>query len=186
MVESPQIVISIFRYLVEPYQVMMLYIVQVQPFQLGSTFRSLGGASPHNLRPSMPVAPRAQPSTQSDGTTTASRTLSTNPEALVNLSGLQRQAAAAMCAAAVTAALVFTPVAMAKIDNSAVGSCVLQKCQTALAQCLGDVKCVENLVCLQVCNGADDETACQVSESSIDTGSCRSCSFYYCCCLKLS
>lgn len=43
-----------------------------------------------------------------------------------------------------------------------VGTCVLRNCQKALAQCLGDAPCLENLVCLQACNGAEDETACQI------------------------
>ena len=31
-----------------------------------------------------------------------------------------------------------------------------------LAKCLADGECVENLICLQLCNGRPDETACQV------------------------
>lgn len=42
------------------------------------------------------------------------------------------------------------------------GTCLLQKCQPELARCLIDGECVENLVCLQVCNGKDDESGCQV------------------------
>jgi len=53
--------------------------------------------------------------------------------------------------------------AYAKPDSSKdVGTCVLKNCQKALARCLGDVQCVENLVCLQSCNGREDETACQI------------------------
>lgn len=48
------------------------------------------------------------------------------------------------------------------IDSAKVGSCVLQKCQVELARCLADEKCLENLVCLQGCNGRPDETGCQV------------------------
>ena len=48
-------------------------------------------------------------------------------------------------------------------------------CQGALAQCLGDATCLESLVCLNLCNGAPDETACQIkcgdrySDESINT-----------------
>jgi hypothetical protein len=35
--------------------------------------------------------------------------------------------------------------------------------QVALAQCVGDAECLENLICLQLCNGKEDETACQAS-----------------------
>eukprot|EP01024_Parvocaulis_polyphysoides_P059672 TRINITY_DN6464_c0_g3_i1.p1 TRINITY_DN6464_c0_g3~~TRINITY_DN6464_c0_g3_i1.p1 ORF type:complete len:435 (-),score=54.31 TRINITY_DN6464_c0_g3_i1:337-1572(-) len=61
----------------------------------------------------------------------------------------------------VGATLVFTPVSEAA-DPAVVGGCLLQNCQIALAKCLGDVGCLENLVCLQSCNGRPDETACQI------------------------
>ncbi|KAL6771508.1 VDE1 [Auxenochlorella protothecoides x Auxenochlorella symbiontica] len=47
-------------------------------------------------------------------------------------------------------------------DMVKTGTCLLQKCQPELARCLIDGECVENLVCLQVCNGKDDESGCQV------------------------
>lgn len=34
--------------------------------------------------------------------------------------------------------------------------------QGALARCVADGECLENLVCLQLCNGKPDESACQV------------------------
>ncbi len=34
--------------------------------------------------------------------------------------------------------------------------------QGALARCMADGECLENLVCLQLCNGKPDESACQV------------------------
>ena len=34
--------------------------------------------------------------------------------------------------------------------------------QVALAKCLGDGECLENLVCLNLCNNKKDESACQV------------------------
>jgi len=43
-----------------------------------------------------------------------------------------------------------------------VGKCVLGNCQKALAGCLADPTCVENLICLQSCNGKDNETECQI------------------------
>ena len=43
-----------------------------------------------------------------------------------------------------------------------VGKCLLGNCQVVLAKCLADGECVENLICLQLCNGRADETACQV------------------------
>ena len=44
-----------------------------------------------------------------------------------------------------------------------VGTCLLANCQVALAKCIGDGECLENLVCLQLCNGRPDETECQAS-----------------------
>ena len=47
-------------------------------------------------------------------------------------------------------------------DVAKVGSCLLGNCQVVLAKCLADGECLENLICLQLCNGRPDETACQV------------------------
>ncbi|WPT17766.1 Violaxanthin de-epoxidase [Picochlorum sp. SENEW3] len=63
----------------------------------------------------------------------------------------------------------------ASSSGSDVGVCVLKKCQKALAGCLADPQCLENLVCLQQCNGKDDETPCQIKcgdkyqDAAIDT-----------------
>ena len=43
-----------------------------------------------------------------------------------------------------------------------VGTCLLESCQAQLAGCLADLQCVENLVCLNKCNGRPDESECQV------------------------
>jgi hypothetical protein len=86
------------------------------------------------------------------------------------LAALRRRAAGAAAGLAAAAALALAPptlpaalaAAAPAADGAAVGACVLSKCQGALAKCLGDLTCAENLVCLQACNGAPDETACQV------------------------
>jgi hypothetical protein len=68
-----------------------------------------------------------------------------------------------------------TDPAYGAVDNKQVGTCVLRNCQKALAGCLGDATCLENLVCLQACNGAEDETSCQIKcgdkyqDAAIDT-----------------
>ncbi|KAI8469658.1 MAG: Violaxanthin de-epoxidase-domain-containing protein [Monoraphidium minutum] len=60
-------------------------------------------------------------------------------------------------------------------DVAKVGTCLLAKCQGALAQCLADGPCLQNLVCLNLCNAAPDETACQIKcgdqygDAAIDT-----------------
>ena len=43
------------------------------------------------------------------------------------------------------------------------GQCLLGNCQVVLAKCMADGECLENLICLQLCNGRKDETACQVT-----------------------
>lgn len=49
-------------------------------------------------------------------------------------------------------------------DTAAVGKCLIGNCPAELAQCLADPSCVQNLVCLQTCNGKtqEEESACQV------------------------
>eukprot|EP00878_Enallax_costatus_P018093 GHUV01019035.1.p1 GENE.GHUV01019035.1~~GHUV01019035.1.p1 ORF type:complete len:454 (+),score=105.01 GHUV01019035.1:192-1553(+) len=47
-------------------------------------------------------------------------------------------------------------------DTVKVGSCLLQKCQLQLAECLGDPVCLQDIVCLNLCNTAEDEAACQI------------------------
>ena len=55
-------------------------------------------------------------------------------------------------------------------DVAKVGTCLLGNCQVALAKCLADGECLENLVCLQLCNGRKDETECQVPTSASRVG----------------
>lgn len=66
---------------------------------------------------------------------------------------------------AAAAALLLGPPTVAPAlasDTAKVGACLLSKCQRALAGCLADAQCAENLVCLQLCEGTDDVTACQI------------------------
>lgn len=59
-------------------------------------------------------------------------------------------------------ALFSIPAPTEATDAALVGSCLLQNCQKQLAGCLSDVKCLQNLACLQQCNGKPDEQACQI------------------------
>lgn len=54
------------------------------------------------------------------------------------------------------------PDAAQAADAVKVGGCLLRNCQVELARCIGDVECLEDLVCLNLCNDAEDEVACQV------------------------
>jgi violaxanthin de-epoxidase len=47
-------------------------------------------------------------------------------------------------------------------DVAKVGTCLLGNCQGQLARCLADGECLENLICLQGCNGKPDEAGCQI------------------------
>jgi hypothetical protein len=82
-------------------------------------------------------------------------------------SRIAQRAAAALCAAAVVLAplpgapLGFLDPAVAA-NAAKVGTCLLSKCQVALARCLADGPCLQNLVCLNLCNGDPDETGCQI------------------------
>jgi hypothetical protein len=55
----------------------------------------------------------------------------------------------------------FAPTAAAG-DFVSVGTCLLAKCQLQLAECLADAQCLQNVVCLNACNGQPDETGCQI------------------------
>lgn len=83
------------------------------------------------------------------------------PAAAPLLHRLQGAALAALAASALVLGPAQLPAALAA-DNASVGSCVLRNCQAALAGCLGDAVCLENLVCLQQCSGRPDETECQI------------------------
>lgn len=44
-----------------------------------------------------------------------------------------------------------------------VGTCLLESCQLQLAACVADGNCLQDLICLNTCNGRPDESDCQVS-----------------------
>jgi violaxanthin de-epoxidase len=47
-------------------------------------------------------------------------------------------------------------------DSGAVVSCLFSKCQIPLAKCIANPKCLANVVCINTCNGRDDEIECQI------------------------
>jgi violaxanthin de-epoxidase len=76
---------------------------------------------------------------------------------------LHRQVLSGAAAAALAATLVASPVGRAwAADTAKVGTCLLESCQLALATCLADGNCLQDLVCLNSCNGRPDETECQI------------------------
>lgn len=83
----------------------------------------------------------------------------------LQLSPLQRAVTTTAALAASVALLLAAPggqMAADAADAKKVGTCLLQNCQSALATCLSDTTCVQNLACLQLCNGTPDETSCQI------------------------
>ena len=103
--------------------------------------------------------------TSSSSTTISSTTSGRAQNAGARVAGA---AAAALCAAALALAPLPAPLAggaggqALAADVAKVGTCLLSRCQAALAKCLADGPCLQNLVCLNLCNGAPDETACQI------------------------
>jgi violaxanthin de-epoxidase len=47
-------------------------------------------------------------------------------------------------------------------DGKAIGLCLLQKCRLPLAKCIANPKCLANVICINTCNNAEDETGCQI------------------------
>ena len=52
--------------------------------------------------------------------------------------------------------------AVATSDPGAIVSCLFTKCQLPLAKCIANPKCLANVVCINTCNGRDDEIGCQI------------------------
>eukprot|EP00980_Cylindrotheca_fusiformis_P006961 scaffold1469_cov119-Cylindrotheca_fusiformis.AAC.5 len=47
-------------------------------------------------------------------------------------------------------------------DSAAIVSCLFSKCQLPLAKCVANPKCLANVICINTCNGKDDEIGCQI------------------------
>jgi violaxanthin de-epoxidase len=47
-------------------------------------------------------------------------------------------------------------------DGKAIGLCLLQKCRLPLAKCITNPNCLANVICINTCNGKEDETGCQI------------------------
>jgi violaxanthin de-epoxidase len=47
-------------------------------------------------------------------------------------------------------------------DPGAIVSCLFTKCQIPLAKCITSPKCLANVICINTCNGKDDEIGCQI------------------------
>mmetsp|Transcript_11263 Transcript_11263/g.16442 ORF Transcript_11263/g.16442 Transcript_11263/m.16442 type:complete len:469 (+) Transcript_11263:127-1533(+) len=47
-------------------------------------------------------------------------------------------------------------------DGKAIGLCLLKKCRLPLAKCITNPNCLANVICINSCNGKEDETGCQI------------------------
>jgi len=47
-------------------------------------------------------------------------------------------------------------------DGAAIGLCLLKQCRVELAKCITNPNCLANVICINSCNGKEDETGCQI------------------------
>ena len=55
-----------------------------------------------------------------------------------------------------------SPLPAMATDSGAIVGCLFQKCQLPLAKCIANPKCLANVVCINTCNGREDEIGCQI------------------------
>jgi violaxanthin de-epoxidase len=74
-----------------------------------------------------------------------------------------RRLLSGVAAAGLAAALALTPASQSlAADAAKVGTCLLESCQLQLAACVADGNCLQDLICLNTCNGRPDESDCQI------------------------
>lgn len=79
------------------------------------------------------------------------------------LRSMQQSATASMLAVAISCAALATPLpSQAATDSGAIVGCLFQKCQLPLLKCIANPKCLANVVCINTCNGREDEIGCQI------------------------
>lgn len=69
---------------------------------------------------------------------------------------------ASVLALGISMATLASPVPAMATDSAAIVSCLFSKCQLPLAKCIANPKCLANVVCINTCNGRDDEIECQI------------------------
>jgi violaxanthin de-epoxidase len=62
----------------------------------------------------------------------------------------------------ISMATLASPIPAMATDSAAIVSCLFSKCQLPLAKCIANPKCLANVVCINTCNGRDDEIECQI------------------------
>lgn len=56
----------------------------------------------------------------------------------------------------------FQPPSANAADGAAIAGCLFKKCPSQLAKCIANPKCLANVICINTCNNAADETGCQI------------------------
>jgi violaxanthin de-epoxidase len=47
-------------------------------------------------------------------------------------------------------------------DSAKIATCLFKKCRVPLAKCVANPKCLANVICINTCNGKEDESGCQI------------------------
>lgn len=55
-----------------------------------------------------------------------------------------------------------SPIPAMASDTGSIVSCLFSKCQLPLAKCIANPKCLANVICINTCNGKEDEIGCQI------------------------
>ncbi len=74
----------------------------------------------------------------------------------------QTAAVSALALGLTFTALGSNPLPAMATDSGAIVGCLFSKCQLPLAKCIANPKCLANVVCINTCNGRDDEIECQI------------------------
>jgi violaxanthin de-epoxidase len=69
---------------------------------------------------------------------------------------------ASVLALGISMATLASPTPAMATDSGAIVSCLFSKCKVPLAKCIANPKCLANVVCINTCNGRDDEIECQI------------------------
>uniref|UniRef100_A0A7S4AXJ6 VDE lipocalin domain-containing protein n=1 Tax=Pseudo-nitzschia australis TaxID=44445 RepID=A0A7S4AXJ6_9STRA len=79
------------------------------------------------------------------------------------LESIKKTAAVSALALGLTfTALGSNPLPALATDSGAIVGCLFSKCQVPLLKCIANPKCLANVVCINTCNGRDDEIECQI------------------------
>jgi len=114
----------------------------------------------------MPAAGRA--SVYSSGTTLFAENRNNDDSADHNefgsnfMQSIRQTAAVSVLALGLTFTTLANPLPALATDSGAIVSCLFSKCQLPLAKCITNPKCLANVVCINTCNGRDDEIECQI------------------------